>query len=142
MPLPSPITQSFATGLLHGVRKQKRPPDMAIHPKDRSSSDNPRLQCSVCGKWKRVRMNKGNANRPDWHQSFYGGCTFTNGDHLAGDHLDVCVDCCDTKCKHLAEITAEGAPEIEHLRALLAEAGYRLEAAGVKSEEERRDGNG
>lgn len=48
----------------------------------------------------------------------------------------------DWRSDREATLLREAASEIEHLRALLAEAGYRLEAAGVKSEEERRDGNG
>lgn len=71
---------------------------MAIHPKDLRAS-NPRLQCCVCGKWK--RLNKSNGE-----QTFYGGCNFSNGDHLAGKTgpdgcNDVCDECCERECLKL-----------------------------------------
>lgn len=73
---------------------------MAIHPRDKMS-DNPRMQCSVCGKWKRLYTKD---RRPpfDLHQTFFGGCTFGGGDHLAGDHVDVCALCCEIECRKLA----------------------------------------
>ena len=72
---------------------------MACHPSDRSAA-NPRLQCSVCGKWKRLHQK---AKKPpfDSNQNFFGGCHFTGGDHLAGDKVDVCVECCETKCREM-----------------------------------------
>lgn len=75
---------------------------MAVHPKDKRSS-NPRLQCSVCGQWKRLQTND-----PDRPYRFYGGCGFTGGDHLAGKVgadgcREVCTDCCETECRKLAE---------------------------------------
>lgn len=76
---------------------------MAIHPRDKVAS-NPRLQCSVCGQWKRVHLNADHPNHPGWRQGFFGGCAFTKGDHLAGDRADVCVDCCDTECKRLFDL--------------------------------------
>lgn len=41
-------------------------------------------------------------------QNFYGGCGYTNGEHLAGSVgkdgcRDVCDACCHTECKRLAE---------------------------------------
>jgi hypothetical protein len=75
---------------------------MSIHPKDAKSA-NPRLQCSVCGKWKRGHRKTEHPNHPGWTQNFYGSCAHNdNGDHLAGDHADVCVDCCDKACAALA----------------------------------------
>jgi hypothetical protein len=73
---------------------------MTVHPKDRASS-NPRIQCSVCGKWKRLHTKD---KRPpyDLRQTFFGGCSYANGDHLAGDRIDVCADCCEIECKTLA----------------------------------------
>jgi hypothetical protein len=69
-----------------------------IHPRD-LTADNPRLQCVVCGKWKRLRDQRTGAQR------FYGGCVYAHGgDHLArkGTDHDVCEDCCHKKCKELA----------------------------------------
>lgn len=70
---------------------------MAIHPRDKGTN-NPRLQCSVCGRWKRLHTKRlGRAA-----QIFYGGCEYSSGgDHLAGDHVDVCDDCCRVQCKKL-----------------------------------------
>jgi hypothetical protein len=78
---------------------------MAIHPKD-IGSQNPRLQCSVCHRWmrlhgKRFQVVNGEV-REVAVQRFFGGCTFSRGDHLAGDHVDVCDVCCQTECKRLA----------------------------------------
>jgi hypothetical protein len=67
-----------------------------IHPRD-NRHHNPRLQCDVCGKWKRLHLKDG-------RQSFYGGCGVNiaksnNQDHTAaGDSQDVCEDCCRAKC--------------------------------------------
>lgn len=76
---------------------------MATHPAD-TKAENPRVQCSVCGQWKRQ-----NASQPEMSpggyertQRFFGGCAYTGGDHLAGDHTDVCDDCCHVECKRLA----------------------------------------
>jgi hypothetical protein len=88
---------------------------MATHPKDRTSR-NPRVQCSVCGKWKRQYQKE--LNRFGDTQQFYGGCSYRNGDHLAGDHIDVCVGCCDTECRKLA--TPEQVKETDALRADLS----------------------
>lgn len=71
---------------------------MAIHARDKGSN-NPRLQCAVCGRWMRV-------HRKDGTQSFYGGCSHNQGnDHLAAP-MDVCVECCDRECRRLAATTA------------------------------------
>jgi hypothetical protein len=73
-----------------------------IHPKDKSAT-NPRLQCSVCHKW--MRLHRAKPDPQTGHsQRFFGGCSFTRGDHLAGDKMDVCDDCCRTECKRLAEL--------------------------------------
>jgi len=74
---------------------------MATHPKD-SRAANPRVQCDVCGQWKRVHRKLDHPAHPGWTQNFYGGCSYYDGgDHLAGN--DVCVDCCDTQCKLMRE---------------------------------------
>jgi hypothetical protein len=80
---------------------------MGIHPKD-LHSDNPRMQCVVCAKWKRMEVN--DPNHPGHiKQIFYGAATamqIGKGDtHLAakGDNDYVCVDCCNIACKALAE---------------------------------------
>lgn len=76
-----------------------------IHPKDRRA-DNPRLQCSCCAKWKRLH---GRDSTGEMFYRFYGGCGYTDGDHLAGkaDHhgcRDICDDCCQRECKRLSEL--------------------------------------
>lgn len=76
---------------------------MAIHPKDKLSN-NPRLQCSVCAKWMRLYGLKRNAvGEMEMFYRFYGGCGYTNGDHLAGNHIDVCDECCHKECKKFSE---------------------------------------
>lgn len=73
-----------------------------IHPKDKNSS-NPRLQCSVCRRWMRLHGVKVIDGIVETFQRFYGGCDFTNGgDHLAGDMVDVCDNCCQKECKALS----------------------------------------
>lgn len=76
-----------------------------IHPADRLAS-NPRLQCSCCGKWKRAMGTKidEKTGRREQFYRFFGGCGYTNGDHLAGKN-DVCDDCCQTECKRLSAMT-------------------------------------
>ncbi len=65
-----------------------------IHPADTRSS-NPRLQCKVCAKWKRLYDR-------DNEQLFFGGCAQNGGnDHLAAAGNDVCDECCRTKCAEL-----------------------------------------
>lgn len=74
---------------------------MAIHHADRAS-DNPRLQCACCGKWKRLHGQLGGKIV----YRFYGGCRYTSGDHLCAktaDTNDVCDNCCQTECKRIAE---------------------------------------
>ena len=76
---------------------------MAQHIADNFST-NPRLQCVVCGRWKRVYTR--DARPPhDLRQTFFGGCEYSNGgDHLAGKpgDNDVCEDCCHVACKTIA----------------------------------------
>jgi hypothetical protein len=71
---------------------------MTTHPADHHAA-NPRVQCSVCGQWKRLHCHeytsKGGYKA---NQTFFGGCAYTRGDHLAGDHVDVCDDCCHAVC--------------------------------------------
>jgi hypothetical protein len=85
---------------------------MGIHPKD-LHSDNPRMQCVVCAKWKRMLVN--DPDHPGYQkQVFYGGCDHAilsgRGDtHLAakGDDDYVCQDCCGVECKRIATQPAE-----------------------------------
>lgn len=73
---------------------------------DRGSA-NPRIQCSVCGKWMRLYgqvPNRYNGGKIERTQIFYGGCSYSNGDHLAGDKQDVCDNCCHIECKKISEI--------------------------------------
>lgn len=85
-----------------------------IHPKDKSSY-NPRVQCSVCAKWKRLDGKVWSEKNQQFESfsRFFGGCGFNRGnDHLAGDHSDVCDDCCNIECKRLGaeagiEVTKE-----------------------------------
>lgn len=70
-------------------------------------SENPRMQCSVCGRWmrlhgKRLQVVDGKMKEVAV-QRFFGSCTYSNGgDHLAGDHQDVCHGCCEVECKRIA----------------------------------------
>ena len=68
---------------------------MAVHAKDKKIS-NPRLQCSVCGRWMRLFDR-------DRKQIFFGGCRFNNGDHLVGNGAEVCDNCCNKSCKELRD---------------------------------------
>lgn len=78
---------------------------MPIHPKDKQA-DNPRLQCSVCGNWKRLH---GRDDTGAMVYRFFGGCGHNAGnDHLSGRPSadgcnDVCDSCCQIACKALAE---------------------------------------
>lgn len=70
-------------------------------------SANPRMQCSVCGRWMRLHGKRlevvDGAVKEVAVQRFLGSCTYSNGgDHLAGDHQDVCHGCCERECKRLA----------------------------------------
>ena len=76
-------------------------------------SPNPRMQCSVCGRWmrlhgKRLEVVDGKPTEVAV-QRFFGGCNHNRGgDHLAGDHADVCDRCCQIECKAVAaKIEAE-----------------------------------
>lgn len=80
---------------------------MAIHPADRRAA-NPRLQCIVCGQWKRLHGRDKDGNVV---QRFYGGCTYSNGDHLFridGSDPDVCHACCLIACRDIAIGRAAG----------------------------------
>jgi hypothetical protein len=45
-------------------------------------------------------------------QRFYGGCSYTQGDHLAGDHIDVCDACCHRECMKLKAALPAGEASI------------------------------
>lgn len=79
---------------------------MPIHPKDHDAA-NPRLQCPVCGQWMRLY---GRDRDGRIIQRFYGGCTYTHGDHLAGPGPDpsVCEQCCKVACEAIAIGRAAG----------------------------------
>lgn len=70
-------------------------------------SQNPRMQCSVCGRWmrlhgKRLEVVDGQITEVAV-QRFFGSCSHSGGgDHLAGDHADVCHVCCERECKAIA----------------------------------------
>lgn len=77
---------------------------MAIHPADKHAT-NPRLQCVVCGQWKRLHT-KDPQPPHDLKQTFFGGCQYSDGgDHLAhkGSDHDVCELCCHTACKAIKD---------------------------------------
>jgi len=76
---------------------------MAIHPADKNHS-NPRLQCVVCGQWKRLHTRDPQPPH-GLRQIFFGGCQYSGGDHLAAKHgdNDVCESCCHLACKAIAE---------------------------------------
>lgn len=74
---------------------------MGVHPKDINAA-NPRMQCSVCGKWKRLDgVEIRNGKRVMF--SRFHACGYGNGDHLAGDHGTVCEECCQTACREIYE---------------------------------------
>lgn len=83
---------------------------MAIHKSDRTAN-NPRLQCSVCGQWKRLNVKKPYRSLGGYEarQVFFGGCSYTDGDHLAGDRSDVCDGCCHVACRDIAIAQAASA---------------------------------
>ena len=74
---------------------------MPRHPKDHNA-DNPRMQCSVCKRW--MRENGVRTNERGEREAFsrFYGCSYGNGDHLAGDHETVCEACCLRECHKLA----------------------------------------
>jgi len=80
-------------------------------------SANPRMQCSVCGRWmrlhgKRLEVINGKVTEVAV-QRFFGSCAFNKGgDHLAGDHADVCAGCCDQECMKLAAAKPAGEASI------------------------------
>lgn len=61
-----------------------------IHPSDTKSA-NPRLQCAVCAKWKRLY------DRDD-EQLFFGGCEHNDGNDHVCSQGEVCNECCDREC--------------------------------------------
>jgi hypothetical protein len=68
-------------------------------------SQNPRMQCTVCGRWmrlhgKRLEVVDGKVTEVAV-QRFYGGCAYSRGDHLAGSG-DVCDSCCHRECLKIA----------------------------------------
>jgi len=70
------------------------------------------MQCVVCGKWKRLHTK---SPQPPHAlcQTFFGGCSYSGGDHLAGklDDNDVCELCCHIACKAIAENPPQEATE-------------------------------
>lgn len=75
-------------------------------------SANPRMQCSVCGRWmrlygKKLELINGKITETTV-QRFYGGCSYNKGDHLAGDRINVCEDCCHRECMKLAAAKPAG----------------------------------
>lgn len=59
---------------------------------------------------KRLRAVDGEVKEISF-QRFYGGCDHANGgDHLAGDHIDVCRGCCGKECKRIAAGLIEQTP--------------------------------
>lgn len=79
-------------------------------------SANPRMQCSVCGRWMRLhgkRLGVVNGEIVEIaFQRFYGGCSYNNGDHLAGDGGDVCDVCCHRECMKLKTAKPAGKSSI------------------------------
>lgn len=75
---------------------------MPRHPKDRNSF-NPRVQCSCCKKWMRESswIERADGSREQFQR--FCACGYGNGDHLVGDAVDVCQDCCQSKCREAAE---------------------------------------
>ncbi len=58
------------------------------------SNDNPSLQCSVCGEWKRLHGKDKDGNRI---QRFYSCC----GENGCNEHVNpVCTNCCPEKCPY------------------------------------------
>jgi len=86
---------------------------MGIHPKD-LTRDNPRMQCVVCGKWKRM-ICKNKVTGED-EQVFFGACDYAIESHVYSDtHLAakdgddyVCHPCCKTACAALAKNKPQG----------------------------------
>lgn len=67
-----------------------------IHNKDKSSyAANPRMQCSVCGRWKRLYGE--DFENGGLYERFYAACG-QNGEY---EHVEnVCHDCCLDKCPY------------------------------------------
>ena len=85
---------------------------MATHPADRRAA-NPRIQCSVCAKWRRLIVKPYRSiGGYDAGQTFFA-CTYTLGEHLAGSvsadgYHDVCDWCCHDACQQIAIARAAG----------------------------------
>lgn len=60
------------------------------------SDSNPSLQCSVCGKWMRLRGK--DKDRVEF-QRFYGSCQDKEGNHYSHDK-EVCDECCKYGCPY------------------------------------------
>lgn len=90
-----------------------RGPDMKQIDK---GSQNPRMQCSVCGRWMRLHGKRheviGGVVTEVAFQRFYGGCSYNNGDHLAGTGNDVCDSCCHTECMKIKASRSAGTASI------------------------------
>lgn len=57
----------------------------------RQSQENPSLQCSICGQWKRL-FGK---DKDGFHvQRFFGGCDLTTDREYIEHSPDVCAECC------------------------------------------------
>lgn len=80
-------------------------------------SANPRMQCSVCGRWMRLhgkRLVAVNGTVTEVAvQRFFGSCSYNKGgDHLAGDKIDVCYGCCQTECMKIKATKPAGEASI------------------------------
>lgn len=88
-------------------------------------SQNPRMQCSVCGRWMRLHGKRLEAVDGQITevavQRFYGSCNHTGGDHLAGDGANVCSACCDAECKRLKSLCDCQAPDVKSGAAMVSE---------------------
>jgi hypothetical protein len=78
-------------------------------------SQNPRIQCSVCGRWMRLHGKRPEIVNGETvevaFQRFYGGCSYNNGDHLAGSG-DVCDACCHRECMKIKASRSAGPASI------------------------------
>ena len=79
-------------------------------------STNPRMQCSVCGRWMRLRGKRleviDGVVTEVAVQRFFGGCAYNKGDHLAGTDGDVCESCCHRECMKIAASKPAGPSSI------------------------------
>lgn len=81
-------------------------------------SQNPRMQCSVCGRWMRLHGKRlvvvGGKPTEVAFRRFYGSCSYSRGDHLAGTNNDVCDACCHRECMKIAASKPAGPNSIFH----------------------------